>query len=554
MGLKVKRSIALLLTAVLVLSSLSGCGATTSSKSSGESTSGTAVSAGNSESGLAESNGLYSKVVVAVSADMEDLTPCKVNGVTRSNVFWSIYESLFDFDEDLNLVPSLATGYTIVSDTEWDIEIYKKIYDSDGNHITADDVVHAVEWLVESGNNIRYNIFASIEKIDDYTVRYHWKEAPTSTSDLEWPLTRTFIFSQTAWESHNFAVDPVGTANFTVESFVTGSSLTLKANYDYWAQNTDEDVSMRCRFHDTTVDTIVYNTIAEPFSAVVALEMGTVDFCDYVPLNSLAEFAEGGTHSERYNVESTLGTEYYYFLPNMADGVSGIVGKDLDLRLAIYYALDNEVVAKAMSGNNVVLKTLGCSSYPDHEASWDDDPNYINTYDVAAAKKYLEASNYNGEEIVIIGLANEECKNAMMMIQSLLVDSLGLNVSLQTYEKSFLLTVMAERTGWDFCVANTGGSILVDSWNRVISQEGNDGWTYGWLKDDKLQQLYDTARAGGTHDAEHMKAVIDYAFSIGCIYALSVRSSSIVYSKDITDVCYREGYWVIGASKFNTNK
>lgn len=554
MGLKMKRPIALLLTAVLVLSSLSGCGATTSSNSSGGSTSGASESRGNSESGLTENNGLYSKVVVAVSADMEDLTPCKVNGVTKSNVFWSIYESLFDFDDDLNLVPNLATGYTIVSDTEWDVEIYKKIYDSDGNHITADDVVYAVEWLVESGNNIRYNIFESIEKIDDYTVRYHWTNKPASTSDLEWPFTRTFIFSQTAWESHNFAVEPVGTANFTVESFVAGSSLTLKANYDYWAQNTDEDVSMRCSYHNTTVDTIVYNTITESFSAVVALEMGTVDFCDYVPLTSLYEFAEGGTHSERYNAQSTLGTDYYYFLPNMADGTSGIVGDDLNLRLAIYYALNNEVVVKAMGGDNVALKTLGCTSYPDHEASWDDDPNYINTYDVDMAKRYLEASNYNGEEIVIIGLANEECKNAMTMIQSLLVDSLGLNVSLQTYEKSFLLTVTSERTGWDFCVSSTGGSTLVDSWNRMVSQEENNGWTCGWLKDDKLQQLYDAARDDATHDAEHMKEFMDYAFSIGCIYTLSVWSSSIVYSKDITDICYREGYWVIGASKFTTNE
>ncbi len=556
-----KKGIALIMAAVLAMSALAGCGSVTDGSSSTTAAATTAAAteaeaqeaeAGETEAAEAapaeSAGGLYPEIQVAVAADMEDLTPCKPNGTTRSNVFWSIYESLFDYDNDNNLVPNLAKGYTEVSDTEWDIELFEEIYDSDGNHITADDVVASVNWLVDSGNNIRYTLFDSIEKIDDYTVRYHWTEKPASIGDLEFPLVRTFIFSETAWDQYNFAVQPVATGNYIVESFTPGSTLVLVANDNYWADNTSEDVSMREDYHTSRVERIVYNTITESSQAVIGLEMGSIDFCDYVPVASLPEFEAGGQYADKYNVTTMESTDYYYMLPNMSED-NTLVGNDLNLRLAIYYSLDNETIATVMGNDNVPLYSLGTTAYPDFDESWNDDPSYINTYDPELAAEYLAASNYNGEEITLIGLSNEEVKLAMQMMQ-VEMEAIGLNVKIQTYEKSFLLTVLEETTGWDLYVSSTGGNTITSSWERIISQSENDGWTAGWLKDDKLQELFDTASADATHTPENLKACLDYVYEIGCAYGISVWSSSIVYTKDITDICYREGYWVIGGCKF----
>lgn len=537
-----KKTIALLLALVMALGLLAGCSSSNPTPSSS-----TPAQTGSQpvESTEVSGNGLRDEVTVAVSVDLGNLTPCRPNGPGRSNIFWTIYETLFDYDENMNFAPNLAQGYTIVSDTEWDIELFHEIYDTEGNHITADDIVYAVNWLVDNGYNIRYDLFESIEKIDEYTVRYHWVEKPAALSDLEWPLCRTFMFSQTAFENHNFATDPVATGHFKVESYTLGSSLVLVANDNYWANNTSEDVSGRVSYHDITVNRVVYNIIPESVSAVIALQAGDVDLCDYVPVASLADFEEGGAYSDKYVVETTISTDYYYLLPNM----SGVLGDDPNLRQAIFYALDNNSIAAVMGGSYMPLSTLGSSAFSDFNEAWNDSPSYANTQDLELAKQYLAQSNYNNEEITIIGMSSEECQNAMTMILNQL-SALGLNIKLQPYEKAFLQTVMAERTGWDILLFSTGGQTLIGSYSALFSHSENNGYTTGWLKDDTLEELYRTANADATHDDAHMKALIDYAFENGYVYPLTALSSSLVYSRDIQSICYREGYWVIGASQF----
>ena len=107
------------------------------------------------------------------------------------------------------------------------------------------------------------------------------------------------------------------------------------------------------------------------------------------------------------------------------------------------------------------------------------------------AKEYLEKSDYNGEEIIIVGLVNEECKNAMTMMQSLLAQA-GIKATIQTYEESLMNPIIAEKTGWDFVVTRLGGSTLVASWNTLFNNDVHDGMTTNWLDDPKLQELYQT--------------------------------------------------------------
>ena len=46
------------------------------------------------------------------------------------------------------------------------------------------------------------------------------------------------------------------------------------------------------------------------------------------------------------------------------------------------------------------------------------------------------------------------------------------------------------------------------------------------------------------------RACMDYAFSIGDVYPISGMASSIVYSKKMEEIYYREGYVTVGSSKY----
>lgn len=548
-----KKAVSWFLALTMCLGMLTGCGTAATSSSTGSTDSiqqteaGTDDTAGESDkSAASKTGGLHDRVVVAINADPGDMLPAKPMGNGKTKYLKSVFESLFDYDENNELVPSLAKGYTEVSDTDWDVEIYQTICDSEGNHITADDIVYAVNWLVESGNNIKYDVFDSIEKKDDYTVTYHWKHKP-SAAELEFIFVRTFMFSQKAFEEHNFATDPVATGPFKITSFTSGSEITLEVNENYWAENTEEDVSARLQpLHSAAVQTVEFQIIAEASQAIVALEMGTVDLCDYVTFSSLSEFEEGGQYADQYKVDTNMSGDYYYMMPNMA---SNVMKDDLNLRLAMYYALDNGAISSSMGGDYAPLKSLGTDYFTDFNKEWEDEPTYINTYDLDKAKEYLAQSNYSGEKIVMVGLSNEECKNAMTMMQSLLAQ-VGINVEIQSYEESMLNPIIAEQTGWDFVVTRLGGSTLVASWNTLFNNNVHSGMTTNWYADDKLQQLYETALADETHDDEHVKECLDYALSLGLVYPFSGMASSIVYSRDIEELYYHEGYATVGCSTY----
>ncbi len=492
-------------------------------------------------------NGRYDKIIVAIPQDPENLEPLNGNGVPRNSFFWNIYETLFDFDDENNLVPSIGKSITIVDDKTYDVTIYDVVADSEGNHITANDVVYSVNWLIDSGNAVKYDIFESIEAVDDVTVRWHWKEAPSSWTELEFPLVRTNIFSQAAFESHNFSTEPVGTGSYIVKDYTVGSSLILEANDDYWLLNNPEIMDTHLDLHRANVQTIEYRVIAESAQAQIALEQGTIDYCDYIPSALLPEFEED-QYTDQYTVDVIEKGDYWFLTPNLYNPLL----QDKNLRLAIWYGIDSTSVALIMGGTYAPMRTFGNSTYPDWDDSFAATENYMTTYDTALAKEYLGKSSYNGEELLLLGDSSEATKNALQLIQSQL-GQIGINIKIEASSMTIYNTALSQPEGWDLAYAGIGGANLVGSFHRLFSNEINqyEGTAYslGWIKDDQLQSLYETAKANDT--TESIRAILDYVIENGYSYALVGSSSGVVYTTGIDAIYLREGnFATIGASTF----
>lgn len=81
----------------------------------------------------------------------------KIQGGDNSLLYvnYNFYETLFDY-RDNDYVPILAKGYTEVDDLHWQVELYDYIKDTDGNNITAQDVVFSINTLVDAGKALKY--------------------------------------------------------------------------------------------------------------------------------------------------------------------------------------------------------------------------------------------------------------------------------------------------------------------------------------------------------------------------------------------------------------
>ena len=488
-------------------------------------------------------NGRYDKLVVAIETDPQDLEGDDVNVGSRFNWIYGIYESLFDFADDSSgkLMPALATGYEEVDGGKsWKVTLNNDIYDWDGNNITSSDVKYCFEWIVNLGQAIRFDFFDSIEPIDDYTFYIHWKEVPPAIAELEFPLTRTLIWSEKAYKDHNgMTQDPCGTGCYKVTSFVPGSKLIMEANDNYWGKDHTE-LSGR---HTATVQTLELDVINEASTAVIGLEKGTVDVCSYVPLTMLEEF-ETGKYASEYNVEVVTQGDYWFLAPN---------GQTVneDLRKAIFYALDNTTLCKFMGGSFAPATTIGTEAFSDYDPSLEMTGTFITDYDVEKAKEYLASSGYDGRELVIITTNSEVASKAVQAIQILLTQ-VGINTKINSVTPDVYntLTSPAHSAEWDIMVQTLGGPNMVGAWHLIFDNEVNSGITFSLNDDPQLQELYEAATADATHDTEHMRAVLDYNNEKAYIYPIAKISTGLVYTKAIQQMFYREGYYTPGAATF----
>lgn len=491
-------------------------------------------------------NGRYEKLVVAISEDPQDLEGDDINVGSRYYWIYGIYESLFDFADDSSgeLMPCLAKSYEVQDDgTTWLVTLNDDIYDWDGNNITSSDIKFCFDWIVTNGQAIRFDYFKDIEPIDDYTFYIHWNSAPPAISEVEFPLARTLIYSEKAYNDHGgMTTDPCGTGCYKVTDFTAGSKVVMEANDEYWGLD-HEELSGR---HKATVQTLELDVVTEASTAVIGLETGTIDVCNYVPLSMLSEF-ETGAQSENYNVEVITQGDYWYMAPNGQT-------TDENLRKAMYYSLDNGTLATAMGGTCNPATSIGTEGFSDWDDSLNLDGTYITDYDPEKAKEYLAESDYDGRTLTILCVNNEQAVAAATMMQ-LMFEQVGIKseINAVTNDTYNTVTSPAYSDEWDLMLNTIGGPNMVGSWHLLFDNEVNNGLTFSLIEDDQLQELYEAAVADATHDAEHMRAVLDYVVDKGYVYSMCKMSAGLVYTKDIAKMFYREGYFTPGAASFVTD-
>ncbi len=527
-----KKWIALVLSIVLVLS-LAACGGTTGGDKETEA----------SASRILD-NGRYDKVIMALQEGPEDLEPDGYNGGPRFNWISLVYETLFDNEIGLGqgFRPCIAESYEEVDGGKaWLIKIRDGVKDWNGNAITANDVKYSYDYLVNTGNTIRFNLYDGIEAVDDSHVKISFNDVPKALNDLEFIMTRTIIFSQKSYEEKGdagFAKECVGTGCMKVKEYVNGSKLVLEANDDYWGLGL-EGLS-QC--HVATVQEIELQTVAEAATAAIGLENGTIDFCSYIQLAMVDEFQEGGKYADKYNTEILVQGDYWVIIPN-------VTTTDANLRIAAFYAMDKAAIAKAMGGQYVPSDTLGNSSFVDYDESLVMKDTYFTDYDPEKAKEYLAKSDYKGETLSIVCGTSEADKQAATMLQTLW-EQVGIKSEINALSNDMKRTTTDDPTAWEFQLNCIGGPNMVGSWGMTLNDESRQGKTNGYIDDPKLKELVGAAMSDATHDAEHMRATLDYAVEQGYVQSMVNTSTALVYTKDCAEIYYREGYFMPASSKF----
>lgn len=260
---------------LLVLSMLlSACGGGSKESSGGKS----------SNSGPKEGGSL----IYARGADSISLDPINVTDGESIRVTHNIFETLFEYDNDLKLQPKLAESYKVSDDgLTWTIALKKGIKFQDGTDFNADAVVFNFERWMDPANPYHKGEFPYypflyggfkgdpnhkieyVKAIDDSTVEFKLveKTAPF-ISYLAIPMFG--IASPDAIKKYGdkFYEHPVGTGPFTFDSWTRNDKIVLKANKDYYEKG------------QPYLDELIFRVIPDNSSRLTALQSGEVDMID----------------------------------------------------------------------------------------------------------------------------------------------------------------------------------------------------------------------------------------------------------------------------------
>ena len=485
-----------------------------------------------------------SSVTVAAMEDPTNMSPWVARTAGWTTAMPEIYETLGQFDKlGGEFYGVLAKEWEFTSDDTVKVTLYDNIFDSQGNHFTANDAKFSMESCWAQGELAETAVIDEINVIDDFTFELKWKQ-PIGAGAWESFANNVYMVTQAAFEAaeNGMVTDPVGTGPYVLSNYVAGSTTTLTARDDYWKS---EDLR-KVPFQYANVDEINVQVITETSQFATALQTGSIDASINVGSEDLAQF------------QNADGFQVYSYLSNRGDSLMANCSEDsplhdINLRKAVFYAIDQDgVCALTSGGQNQPLASFGSVVYSDYDPKWLDG-NF--PYDVDAAKEYLAQSEYpDGVTLQMNIIAgNAASEEEALAIQEYL-SQIGITLNLTTYPIAQYLPLEGDSTAWDLALNGFNSTYLVNCWAKFFDRNtiGRET-TKNFVNDDELQALMDNALSLEGHNSEGMDAVMDYMQTNAIYKGLCVPYNNAVYnSGKLSSIVISEaGYLIPGAFAFN---
>jgi len=424
---KVKKILAVLLAAMMVLSLLAGCGG--GKQPSGGKT--PTQTPGSQQGGqTAEDPNETRTLKIAAMQDSGTLYPLGVTGGFVS-VLYAFYEPLYDTLPDGSRVWILATALDRVSDLQYTLKIREGVTFSNGNPLTAEDVLFSMQKCAENPQfalNVKVVDFEKTKVVDDYTIDLWYTEYNASQ---EPGLASMFVMDKESFDESVLARTPIGTGPYLLEDYVTNSHVKCKAREDYW-QGAPK------------IKNLEFKVINESAQMVNALETGDIDV-SYVGISEVDYIESLG-----YNVRITNSGYNYVTLFSMREG-GPLASKEA--RWAISHAIDRQAIV------DVVYEGLSSvPRYPSSESMADFEERFANMHDTYTigynpdrAKSLAEQTGLTSQTLRLITNGSQEQNTIAEIIQANLLD-IGVKAEIVNYDQATYFSILMDANNFDIAI------------------------------------------------------------------------------------------------------
>ena len=360
-------------------------------------------------------------IVVVGKTEPASIDPHNGNMVTQFTIDFQVFDRLFVMDENSNITPQLAETWEWIDDTTLRVKIHEGVKFSNGDDLTAEDVLYTLQRGCESSYSAAtLDPFdaAACKVVDPYTIDIVTKQPyPGAIATLT--HGRASIVCKRAIEEmgDEYSRTPVGSGRLIVDKWTAGDSIEFSRNENYWNEEAKP-----------TFSKLTMRFISENASRAIEVETGAADLALEIAATDMTRLDE----NPAVNITAVPGATLNQLVINSAN----FPYFTPEVRRALHMAINTEAITKTAyvtADRADSLLPPSCWGYKAVDES-------KTAYDPDGAKAILEAEGFDMSTPLVINVAKgNEVGTAAEMICNMW-NAIGLNASVEILENATLTT------------------------------------------------------------------------------------------------------------------
>ncbi len=415
-----------------------------------------------------------------------------------AELMYPVYETLFTYDAEYNVVPELVDTHTVSDDgLTHTMTLRQGITFHNGEPMTAADVHASVtRWASISG--VGKNLFDAVDEfveVDDHTVEFRLNR-PYGTI-----LVALSHNTQACTIHPKSIMDAAGETPFTDDSMVVGTG-----PYKFLERQADAYIRLE-RFED-------FVSREEPTNGYAGAKHAWVDMIEYIPVPDVAARV-AGLQAEDYHYAMQIPNDQYELLAN----TPGIVAEIKDFTIFECFFLNwrtplmsnlalREAFRAALNHEEILIAAHGGGDFTRLDPGWmmqqtafytTSGEEFYNVNDPELAKQKLEEAGYDGTPLRFMTSQEYPSFYAASVIAQQQLEAVGFVIDLQVIDWATLLERRGQEDEWDvFCTSH--GFVPDPSQITLVGQMG----TYpGWYDSEPSLALAEELLAETEFDARY---------------------------------------------------
>jgi peptide/nickel transport system substrate-binding protein len=413
---------------------------------------------------------------IALQSDADILDPDQSRTFVGRIIYTSLCDKLVDISPDLEIIPQLATDWTVAEDgMSIDMTVREGVVFHDGTPFNAQAVADNIERSQTMDESVRKSELSSIASVDvtgDYTLTLNLT-GPDATVMAQLADRAGMMISPTAAAEKgvDFGLEPICSGPFSFGQRVAQDRIVLNKFADYW--NADA----------INFDSVTFLPIPDTTVRLANLQSGDVHILERLAPTDLAQ----ANVDEGINVVSAVSMGYQGITFNVGNGDKGDSpwGTDARLRQAFSYAVDRDAI------NQVVFEgayAAGNQPFPP-TSPWYDADYPVEGRDVEKAKALLAEAGYPDGIDLVVQVPNTTIPLQLMQVIQSMTAEAGINIEIVSKE---FATLLSDQTAGDYEASQIG-------WSGRVDPDGN------------IHQFVTTG--GGINDSGYSNATVDDALN-----------------------------------------